>query len=66
MKDLTKNGEKIDKEKWLEIVDKLPMTGEQKADLKELTPQKYIGLAVELTEEAVAEIKASKPSVFQA
>lgn len=59
MKDLTRSGEKINKEKWLEIIDNLPITSEQKTDLKELTPQKYIGLAVELTEMAIAEIKSS-------
>lgn len=60
MKDLTRSGEKIGKNEWLKIVDKLPITDEQKADLKELTPQKYIGLAVKLTEEAIAEIKSSR------
>jgi len=60
MKDLTRSGEKINKNKWLEIVNQLPITETQKTELKELTPQKYIGLAVKLTEEAIAEIKSSK------
>jgi adenylosuccinate lyase len=59
MKDLTRTGEKMDKIKWLRIVDKLPLNDLQKEDLKKLTPQKYIGFAVELTEEAIAEIKSS-------
>lgn len=61
MKDLTR-GEEIDERKWLEIVDKLPMTEEQKIDLKKLTPKKYIGLAVELTEKAIKETESSKKS----
>lgn len=60
MKDLTRSGEKINQEKWLEIVDRLPITNAQKKDLKELTPQKYIGLAVELTEKAITEIESSR------
>lgn len=60
MKDLTR-GEEIDEKRWLEIVGQLPMTKGQKADLKKLTPQKYIGLAVKLTEEAIEEIKSSLP-----
>jgi adenylosuccinate lyase len=59
MKNLTRSGEKIDKNKWLEIVESLPMTNEQKADLKELTPQKYIGLAITITENTISEIKSS-------
>ncbi|MBF8250209.1 MAG: purB [Candidatus Levybacteria bacterium] len=60
MKDLTRSGEKMDKIKWLEIVGNLPITNAQKTDLKELTPQKYIGFAVELAEEAIEEIKSSR------
>jgi adenylosuccinate lyase len=60
MKDFTRSGEKINKDKWLEIVSKLPIIDEQKNDLKELTPEKYIGLAVRLTEEAIQEIKSSR------
>ena len=60
MKDLTRSGEKIDQDKWLEIVEKLPMTDAQKTDLKQLTPERYIGFAAELTEEAIKEIKASR------
>lgn len=59
MKDLTR-GEEIDEKRWLEIVDQLPMTKAQKKDLKKLTPQKYIGLAVKLTAEAIKEIKKTK------
>jgi len=62
LKSLTRTGEKIDKIKWLEIVDKLPLNDPQKEDLRELTPQEYIGLAVELTDEAITEIKSSRKS----
>jgi len=61
MKDLTR-GEEIDQKRWMQIVDQLPMTDEQKIDLKKLTPKKYIGLAVELTEEAIKEIESSNKS----
>jgi len=60
MKDLTRSGEKIARDKWLEIIDRLPITVGQKNDLKKLTPQKYIGLATKLTEEAIKEIKSSR------
>jgi adenylosuccinate lyase len=60
MKGLTRTGEKINQTKWFEIVDKLPMTDVQKADLKKLTPQKYVGLAAKLTREAIKEIKKTK------
>lgn len=60
MKDLTR-GERLDEEGWREVVNKLPITESQKKDLLKLTPQTYIGLAVELTERAIEEIKASLP-----
>jgi len=56
MKNLTR-GEEIDETKWLEIVSNLPISRTQKTDLKKLTPRKYIGLAVKLTDEAIKEIK---------
>lgn len=59
MKDLVR-GKQIDEKKWIEIVNKLPMTEEQKIDLKKLTPENYIGLAIELTNEAIKEIKSSR------
>jgi adenylosuccinate lyase len=59
MKDLTRSGEKIDQQKWLKIVDGLPINDQQKKDLKNLTPEKYIGFAVELTKEAIEEIQGS-------
>ena len=59
MKNLTR-GEKLDEEGWKKVVSKLPITELQKKDLLKLTPQTYIGLAVELTERAIAEIKSSR------
>ena len=61
MKDLTR-GEKLDEEEWKKVVSKLPITESQKKDLLKLTPQTYIGLAVELTDRAIAEIKSSRKS----
>ncbi len=60
MKDLTRSGEKINKNKWLGIINQLPINEAQKAELKELTPEKYIGLAIKLTDEAIKEIKSSE------
>jgi adenylosuccinate lyase len=62
MKDLTRGGEKIDQKKWLGIIDNLPITEARKRDLKELKPEKYIGFAIELTEEAIKEINDSRHS----
>ena len=59
MKDLTRGGQ-LNKEAWRDIVMQLPLTGEQKEDLLELTPSTYIGLAVTLTERAIGEIKSSR------
>lgn len=51
-KDLAR-GQHIDKEHWQEWVEKLPLSEKSKKRLSELTPQTYIGLAVEITENTV-------------
>jgi len=56
---LTRGGH-IDKERWQQWVDGLPIPDAQKASLKKLTPQTYTGLAVELTNRAIVEILASR------
>lgn len=57
---LTRGGHIKDQEEWKKLVDDLKITDEQKAALKELTPQNYIGLAVELTERSIKEIKSPR------
>lgn len=57
---LTRGGHIKDQEEWKQLVDGLKITDDQKAALKELTPQNYIGLAVELTQRAIKEIKSSR------
>lgn len=59
MANLTR-GRHLDKQEWLEVVDQLPIDDQYKKRLRELTPETYIGLAVELTERAIDEIKASR------
>ncbi|MCL4418960.1 adenylosuccinate lyase [Patescibacteria group bacterium] len=59
MKNLTQ-GKHIGKEEWIRIVEQLPLTDGQKEDLKRLTPEAYIGLAVELTEKTIGEIESSR------
>lgn len=50
------NGQK----EWIKLIDRLEIEDDQKNELKKLTPQRYIGLAVKLTEEAIKEIKSSR------
>ncbi|MDP3987768.1 MAG: adenylosuccinate lyase [Candidatus Levybacteria bacterium] len=57
--DLTR-GQHLTKEKWQDLVDKLNIDLENKKRLENLTPSFYIGLAVELTEKAIKEIKEKK------
>jgi len=45
MKKLTR-GKQVGRKEWLKIIDQLPLSIEQKKDLKRLTPENYIGLAV--------------------
>lgn len=59
MKNLTR-GKQVGRKRWLEIVDQLPLTDKQKGDLKRLTPENYLGLAIELTEKAIEEIEISR------
>lgn len=58
---LTRGGHIKNQEEWAKLVDGLKITDDQKAALKKLTPQGYIGLAVKLTEKAIKEIKSSLP-----
>lgn len=53
-------GEHLDQDQWQQWVNSLPIDSEQKAKLRKLTPQTYIGLAVELTERAIKKIKSSR------
>lgn len=59
MKRLTR-GQQIGRKEWFNIVNQLPLTNEQKKDLKRLTPEGYIGQAVRLTEMAIEEIESSR------
>ena len=56
---LTK-GEKVDEKQWENWINKLPISENDKTMLRELTPEKYIGLAVKLTEKALKEINDEK------
>lgn len=53
-------GRHIGSNEWGDLVEQLPIDADQKGRLASLTPENYIGLAVELTERAIAEIKASR------
>ncbi|HVF69480.1 MAG TPA: adenylosuccinate lyase [Xanthomonadales bacterium] len=56
---LTRGGT-LNPEKWSEWVEGLLIDEKIKTELKKLTPESYIGLSVELTEKAIAEIKSSR------
>jgi len=56
---LTK-GKKIGREEWVAWIDGLDVPDSAKEQLRDLTPESYIGKAVELTELALAEIRASR------
>lgn len=58
MAELTRGGHINGQEEWIKLIDGLKIEDELKAALKELTPQTYIGLAVELTERAIERIKS--------
>lgn len=45
---------------WPAFIDSLPVGGAQKAELKKLSPETYIGGAVEITRKAIREIKESR------
>lgn len=53
-------GRHIGKEQWEKLVEELPVSERVKKQLRKLTPQNYLGLAVKLTERAIKEIKKSK------
>lgn len=59
MKKLTQ-GKSFNRKEWHKLIEKLPMTDAQKKNFKKLTPQKYIGLLPQLTEEAIQEIQDSR------
>lgn len=59
MKDLTR-GRKLTEEEWKTIINELPLSNEQKGNLSTLSPEKYIGYAIELTEKAINEINSSR------
>lgn len=53
-------GRHIGEDEWQDLVDQLPIADDEKQKLRQLTPQTYIGLAVELTDRAIKEITASR------
>ncbi len=53
-------GSHTDEKNWKAWMEKLQINQEAKTILLNLTPENYIGLAVELTERAIAEIKTSR------
>jgi adenylosuccinate lyase len=55
-------GQHIGKDEWQAWIDGLDVQDSIKKQLKDLTPENYIGKAVELTELAIREIKASRHS----
>ncbi len=57
---LTRGGHINGQEEWRKLVDGLDINDKEKTTLKKLTPQNYIGDAVELTERAIEEIKSSR------
>ncbi len=59
MAKLTRGGHINGQEEWIRLIDGLEIEDDQKKNLKKLTPQGYVGLAVELTERAIKEIKSS-------
>lgn len=59
MADLTR-GQHLSRRDWIYMVEKLPLDKENKKRLRNLTPGKYIGRAVELTERTIDEIKSSR------
>lgn len=61
MRDLTR-GKQLSREEWMNLIEQLPISKEQKEDMKKLTPQNYIGDALKLTERAIEEIRYSRHS----
>lgn len=61
MAELTR-GRHIGEFEWKGLINQLPISEEQKDALRGLTPKTYIGLAVEITERTIGEIKASRKS----
>ncbi len=56
LKDLTR-GTRLNEKGWKELVEKLPVEKNVKRELSDLTPHTYIGLAKELTEKTIKEIR---------
>lgn len=53
-------GKRIGKEEWIEWIHNLPVSDSQREMIKKITPENYIGLASELVDRAVKEIKSDK------
>jgi adenylosuccinate lyase len=53
-------GEKVDSTQWKKWVTDLPIVDDVKNVIFDLSPEKYIGLAVQLTEKAIKEIEDSR------
>jgi adenylosuccinate lyase len=60
MAKLTRGGHINGQKEWIDLIDETELEENQKANLKKLTPQGYVGLASELTERAIIEIKSSR------
>ncbi|MEK7558699.1 MAG: adenylosuccinate lyase [Patescibacteria group bacterium] len=56
-------GKHIKSSDWKSLINKLKVDKKIKDELVSLTPEKYIGLSVEITEKAIKEIKQGKSSV---
>ena len=56
-------GKHIKSSDWKSLINKLKVDKKIKDELSDLTPEKYIGLSVEITEKAIKEIKQGKSSV---
>lgn len=50
-------GKHMGQSEWQELIDKLPVADKIKQELRQFTPQNYIGLAIKLTERAIKEIR---------
>ncbi len=55
-------GKQINEDQWKDWVNNLPVNPEVKNKLQNLNPENYIGYAQDLTQKAIAEIKASRKS----
>ena len=55
-------GKHISEKEWKQWIHDLQISDTEKKQIWELTPQSYTGLAIKLTEKAIARIKKSQKS----